>query len=183
MRKALSFLMLITTVSIAFTQETESEPSKHYIGLSRSVAQGSGFTYRYSPNRFGFQIAALPIFFENGDSYFSLGFTALYTLNSSKRLDLNAYISNAYNISNTTTYTYIDEWGYEYTYNSFGSNALLEVIGYQPGYNASLGLGIDFQWIPDKLILSIQMGYALTRIDTGRPLTQFNSGIGLFFKL
>lgn len=175
--------MLVAFVTNGIAQETESHTPSHYLGLSRSVAQGSGFTYRYSPNRFSFQLAALPIFFENGDSYVSLGFTALYKLNSSRRFDLNTYISNAYNISNTTTFTYIDEWGNEYTYNSFGSNALLDIIGYQPGYNASLGLGIDFQWVPDKLILSIQMGYALTRIDTGRPLTQFNSGIGLFFKL
>ncbi len=183
MRKALLFLMLITFASNGFAQETESRSPSHYIGLSRSLAQGSGLTYRFAPNRFAFQIAAIPVFFGNGDSYVSLGLTTLYTLNSSRRFDLNVYLSNSYNIANITTFTYVDEYGYEYTYNSFGSNTLLEIIGFNPGYNASLGLGVDFQWIPDKLILSVQMGYALTRIDTGNPFTQFNSGIGMFFKL
>lgn len=183
MRKAFPILLLILFVGNGFTQETESSTPRHYIGLSRSLAQGSGLTYRYAPNRFAFQIAAVPVFFGNGDSYVSLGLTALYTLNSSRRFDLNLYLANSYNISNITTYTYLDEYGYEYTYNSFGSNSLLDVIGFNPGYNASLGFGIDFKWVPDKLVLSVQSGYGLTRIDTGKPFTQFNFGIGLLFQL
>ena len=173
-------IMLCTSM---FAQDYEST-GKHYIGLSTSVAQGSGLTYRYEPNRFAVQLATIPVFFGNGDSYISLGLSGFYKITSSRRFDLLSYISVAYNVANITPNVYIDEFGNEFEYydNSPFDNSLLSIIGNFPGLSSSIGAGGNVHFIKDKLIFSFQLGYAMRNLDRATPFTAVNANVGMFFK-
>ena len=76
--------------------EKEVDPIfKHAIGAGAGFTTGYGISYRYMPNKYGFQLNFAPYHDKIIDRY-SIGFTVLYTIIKNKISSLYLYQGNHY---------------------------------------------------------------------------------------
>jgi hypothetical protein len=147
-------------------QEPEVKTHKHEFGAQAGFTTGVGFSYRHWFDRFGLQVAGIPI--KTSDYFFgSIGVTGLYTLKNSKYIRAYLYLGNHY------IYTY-DEYETWDINSSSAGNTIKETnqqynVGFGPGF--SVGRIVEF---------NLMIGYGL--YDITGELNMLPTGeIGLYF--
>ncbi len=177
MKPIILSIILCEFASLGFANNIEETKRLNMVGVSLGATQGFGFSYRFIPNRFAFQLTALPLFLNNRRNYISTGFSVFYTLEKGRRFELLAYFSNSYDFAN---FTENDLW-VESESNGVSPFNVFNFIPYNPGYHASVGLGGNIHLAIDKVILSLQFGYGLANIDT-TPQSILSPALGIFYK-
>ncbi len=92
----LSFLAYSNSIA-QNVDSTQALPKKHYVGIGAGFSSGLGFSYKYKPNKWGFQLNFFPA---NEKSYYvhndflSVGFMINRYLSESKYTDLFIYFGN-----------------------------------------------------------------------------------------
>ncbi|MCD6596275.1 MAG: hypothetical protein J7L04_01225 [Bacteroidales bacterium] len=136
-----TIFMVLTTVT-AFAQDELSldkdKVRKNGLGLHAGSTTGLGFSYRYWPDEFGFQVTFLPII-SSSQSFVSLGFTGMYKLSEKKAVDLFAYAGNHFIYRKNNYY-------YDSTYDNSSWT-----------WNFGLGVGMDIK-IAKVMRLSLMTG-------------------------
>ena len=159
--------MLIFAISI-FTikaQETETKPAPekinylHSIGIGAGFTTGQGLSYRYTPQKIGFQINFAPYMSNYGkETYISVGLTLIDYINKNEWCNLYAYFANSFNYNrrNVTLYQ-------PYPIDPIEESQVTE------SWNTGLGIGWEFN-TKKRVVFNIMGGYA-----------QYNSFERLFF--
>ena len=161
---------LITIGSFAQTKNTDSlTTTKHYLGLHAGVTTGYGFSYRYWPQKLGFQVTGIPIF---GKDFYnaSLGLSALYLLKDNNKVDLYGYLGNHFQFDGYSTPTY----------DNTGNITGTQKVNYTT-YNIGVGIGFKVDFL-DVLDFNLQTGYAINNI-TNSAYTGLAGEVGLYYHL
>jgi hypothetical protein len=144
--KVVIFALVIFWSGISFSQENYVNEEvnsitspKHAFGVHMGAVTGLGFSYRYFGDKFGFQLAGIPIFMGSGNYFYSVGGSSLFKLKSSRRIDIISYV------------------GLHYINSNFNNNNSWLSIG--------LGGGVNIHTWIDVLDLSIQGGYGVYNIS------------------
>ena len=112
---------------------------KYALGIGAGYTTGSGFSFKFTPNKFGIQATILPYSNENL-SRFSIGLTLLYTLIETEKINFYLYQGNSY------IYKKIYN---RYTHSSYINNY----------FNNGVGFGIEFVF-SKRIGINIMFGYA-----------------------
>jgi len=160
--------------TMAQGEETNESPAplltSHHIGLSAGGTTGIGFSYRYWPNRWGFQVTTIPIFAQ-GDFWINGGASALFLMKDNDRVDLFSYFGTRIN-SNIFEEAIYDPITFEYLGNE-------KQVDNSFALGLGIGLKIDF-W--DVLNLNLQTGYGVRNL-TNKPGTFLTGEIGIYYQL
>ena len=162
---ALAFILL--SFSTTFAQEkTVNTHEKKYskaFGLGAGFTTGLGFSFRYFPKKYGFQINLAPYSKDFGkEAFISTGLTLLLSLQESNAYNIYAYFGNHYFYSrlNTSSSVYDPILGY---YNYVNKPVTTE------NFNSGIGVGMEVH-AQKRITLNLMVGYA-----------QYNSFKDLFF--
>lgn len=157
--------MLIFFVSSIIYSQEEPKPSSspaHSFGFHLGSTTGMGLSYRYLPNKLGVQATFLPVFNGDGGLFISSGFSIMYKIQSSRRVDLFGYLGNHF------IYRENPNYGFE------GKNI-------NRSYQMGLGAGINLHaWI-DVLDISFQLGYGVYNVNKS-PRSLPAAEIGFYYK-
>lgn len=167
MKKLIIAVVLFLFTDLVYTQEREeSQDYTHSLGVMTGSTTGLGFSYRYFPNKIGFQFTALPIF-RFGEFQSSTGLSLLYKIRSHEKLDVFAYLGNHLFYDSHAILIDLPETGGYETKGGFN-------------YNVGLGAGVNIHlW--DFLDLSVKAGYGLYDI-TSFINTSLAGGLGLYYR-
>ena len=168
MKKTLLLIPILLFCFIGFSQSSDDyvitnkdslkadESPKQAFGLNLGSTTGLGFTYRFFPNKFGFQLTAIPIFLGNGETFVSAGASLMYKVKESRRIDLFGYLGNHlifFAGNNSSNYS----------------------------HQIGLGAGINMHvWI-DVLDISIQLGYGAYDVNHS-PVSFLAAEFGFFYR-
>lgn len=168
MKKLTPIIIMFLFTNLMFAQEREeSEDLTHSLGMMAGATTGFGFSYRYLPNKIGFQVTAIPIFRGEGELYSSTGLSLLYRVRSHEKLDVFAYFGNH------LIYSSYQDYYYDYQ-----EGMLVEASHFN--YSVGLGAGVNIHlW--DVLDLSVKVGYGLYDL-TMSPITSLAGGLGLYYR-
>ena len=170
MKKIALCLFAVLLFGTANAQESNNSPklTAHHVGIHAGGTTGLGFSYRYWPTRWGFQVTGIPIF-SQGQTFASFGASALYLLKDNNRVDLFGYFGN-HLIIDHSSFTSYDGSGnpIEYSYTD-----VIDNLGF------GLGLKIDMF---EVINLNLQAGYGVIDI-TNSPRTFPTGEIGLYYNL
>jgi len=186
---SIAFMLLFIT-SASFSQDTTPEgetleaqavdPTKgtHYLGLNVGSSTGIGFSYKYTKNRFGFQLSGIPIF-TNGEFWASTGIAM--TLKSKKSLTSSSkfapllYFGAHIITQRHQQYEYLSYEDY-YPYEPISSEKVTEITM----FSTAFGFGFDYK-IDKHFLFNFMTGYGL--YYTGDFSTNFAGEIGLHYRL
>lgn len=164
---SLTFLMVLSFTFSFGQMNTENKYQKiykHSLGLGAGATTGLGFSYRFFPNKYGFQINIAPYYEDYGNNAFvSAGLTFLYNLAESRYTAVYAYLGNhyIYTSSKSDIYTWDPVAGQHVVTNSETNRT--------EQFNTGIGFGFEF-CTTKKITLNLMGGYA-----------QYNSMEKLFF--
>lgn len=161
------FFILLISIFIYGQEEGNSKVDKKYgekthaLGLLGSIDTGVGFSYRFIPDRFGFQVTTMPFYVTLGSGFYLqyIGGSFQYRIFKGGRIDVFSYA---------------------------GTNLGIALVGGAEilDHAAGFGVGIDVK-IFKKLSLLLQGGYAFNLRDNGVLLgevrTFFSPGIGILY--
>jgi hypothetical protein len=155
----MKYTILIAALSLVFltyAQDDNSEirePKSHAVGLHAGFTTGLGFSYRFMPNKFGFQFTTAPFFNTRTENNFlSLGASVLYKFFETRKTDLFGYLGNHY-ISTTFN---------------------------DPIYNIGVGAGINL-YASKFFYFSFQAGYGIYSVNDF-PFSNLTGEFGVYFK-
>ena len=135
MKKLLFICILGVLLNPTFSQENNSENIRlfnpNFIGLSSGFTTGTGFTYRYFPDKSGMQVTFLSIICKSFTKA-SLGITYLKEIKEYDQARLLVYVSNHAN--------------------NFSEDDHLK---------NNIGFGFGTDRITDDLIINFMVGYAI----------------------
>jgi len=168
MHKFYLVILILFYFSLLYAQELENsyedkEPkeTKHALGLLGSIDTGVGFSYRFLPDRFGFQVSTLPLYanFGSGFYYQYIGGSLQYRIRKGERLDVYSYVGTNVSIA------FVEG---------------IEIFDHAAG----IGAGVDINLFK-HLSLQLQVGYAFNLREDGVLLgevrTFFSPGIGVLY--
>ncbi len=150
---------------------------KHSFGIGAGFTTGVGFSYRFMPNKFGFQINAFPIYEDYGKyGTISVGFTLLSKLAENRTNNLYFYLSNHYFYSktrpgNVPIWTIFDIYSTS-SYNNTGVNET------KRSWRTGVGLGFEFN-TRKRVVLNVMAGYA--QYDMLKTLN-FTGELALYYR-
>lgn len=129
---------------------------KHSIGLGLGFTTGIGLTYRYMPDKLGFQLTAGG-FKDNNSSLGSGGLTLLYNILATEKLNFFSYYSNSiwyrtYEYYMSSNPVYDPVYGYYQYHTSYETRS--ETL-----WNTGLGLGVEFL-ASKKVGFNFMLGWA-----------------------
>jgi hypothetical protein len=109
MKLAIAIIVLLTCNNPINAQTDkfpiEENSFKHGIGAGAGYVTGYGLSYRYTPNKLGFQVNFAPYHSQELDRY-SLGLTFIYSLIKNRVSSLFIYQGNHYYFNSEITYIY-----------------------------------------------------------------------------
>jgi hypothetical protein len=163
------FFILLISLSLCAQEQEETiskvdkeyEETAHALGLLGSIDTGVGFSYRFIPDRFGFQVSTLPFYVTIGSGFYFqyIGGSFQYRILKGERINVYSYIGTNMGIA------FIEG---------------VEIFDHAAG----LGVGVDIKLFK-KLSLQLQGSYAFNLRDDGVLLgevrTFFSPGIGLLY--
>ena len=140
----LTIFILVSTVT-AFAQEEltveKTKVRKNGLGLHAGSTTGLGFSYRYWPDEFGFQVTFLPVI-SSTNSFVSIGVTGMYKVSEKKSVDLFVYAGNHFIYRK-------DDYYYDPGYPEYDNSSWT--------WNFGLGVGMDIK-IGKVMRLSLMTG-------------------------
>ena len=149
-------IFLLTSISLYSQENVENTSPKSAIGLHAGAVTGLGFSYRYFPSKFGFQLTGIPVFLRENGVFTSAGASVLYKLKESRRVDFISY------------------FGSHFTYNSRNLNS-------RSSLHMGAGGGINLHaWI-DVLDISFQAGYGVYNVNEA-PFSMLTAEIGFYYR-
>ncbi len=148
----LSFFAVLFSCNTAFSQD-EIVRAVHRVGFQAGTTTGVGFSYKYQPSKFGFQLVSMPIFDGDGNVLASFGLSGLYRFSELRRADLFGYLGNHIFLGRT-------DWG----------------------YHLGIGAGVDWHVWPGVLDVNFQAGYGIYYLND-RPFSLLTGEIGLHYLL
>ncbi|HAN78159.1 MAG TPA: hypothetical protein DCQ31_10490 [Bacteroidales bacterium] len=162
MKQAALIFILIGMLN-AFTAKAQVEEtqvkSKHAVGIAAGTSTGYGLSYRYIPDRFGFQVAFAPMVSDDR-TLTSFGFTFIHKIIEKPKSSLYLYQGNHWMYSN-------EKWAR---------------ISKSYAYINGLGVGIEFI-INKSISYNVMGGFASYRNSYSDSKTLSLSGeTGLFYK-
>ena len=167
--------LVMLLASIGYSQESFTTKTTHSLGLHLGTTTGTGFSYRYWPNKIGLQVTTIPIFNGNKNNYVSAGLSGLYLIKEHNRLNVFGYLGTHY-IYRTYLQTFPTG-----TFNMYGYPNYEERIVAENIINIGFGFGTTINILPE-LSLSLQTGYGF--YDISENLNGNLSGeIGLYYHL
>jgi len=162
-------LLIITNANVSAQEElrTESNNFKHSFGVHAGAITGLGFSYRYFPEKWGFQVTGVPVF--SSDNFFSsAGLSFMYKITSHHKVDLFTYLG-AHHIHERDNHNYTPFPPLENP-NVFTNKIL----------NTGFGAGINIH-IWEVLDLSFQAGYGVYNIINS-PASNITGEIGFYYR-
>lgn len=162
-------ILIFLFTALTFGQEEQTN-TPHHLGLNLGSTTGIGFSYRYWPNKIGFQVTGIPIISPGGRSFSSIGLSLLYLLQENKKIDLFGYLGNHFIITTSNNYLYNPNTGVGMTKKVTNAN-----------YNVGVGLGLRLR-LHQKLNLNLQSGYGVYQIGNKSILGTIAGEIGLYYQ-
>lgn len=146
--------------------QEDPEPTRvHEFGIHAGFVTGVGLSYRYWPQKLGFQLTALPVKTDE-ETFISVGVTGLYSFYESRRVRFFGYFGNH------LLYMRDREYSYGYTYDYYEYNKRTE-------YNMGFGPGFGFG---TRVRFNIMAGYGLYDVF-GKLNIMPTAEIGLYYSL
>lgn len=170
------FLFLVSILfAFLFTQAQDSLKStyKHAFGLDAGFTSGLGFSYRFFPGKFGFQLNCLPLYKDYGKNIWcSTGLSLLYRLGSYKKVNFNLYLGNhlIYKVETISEYHESEGSSRDYWYEDKREET----------YTLNTGIGINMELNPnDRFVWNFAFGLAqMNNLEVICPSLE----IGLHFR-
>lgn len=167
--KYIILICLFFGFSTAYGQNTtELKPSdsikfRHSMGLAAYSDAGAGFSYRYQPNKLGFEITGSPTYIGREKLFiYSIGAKGIYNVYDGSKFDLFSYIGTHLAGYKGTAYE--------------NDRGLMNVSG--------IGAGMDIP-IFDVLSFNFQIGYGFYVLkDSEKPadfFTTISGGFGIYY--
>lgn len=164
--------ILILTILLSFVLNGRSQEDansyKHSIGLHAGLASGYGFSYRFWPDRIGFQVTAIPILSTDRITS-SSGLSLLVKINDFSKVRLYSYAASHLHYSR-----------YE-GYDIFGP-----IINEDYSIFSALGVGLRVNFL-EVLDFNLQTGYGVVFSQSSFSAnnwtynTTLDIGAGLYF--
>lgn len=124
-------------------QPAKNEAFKHSLGIGAGFTTGVGLSYRYLPEKFGFQTNFAPLRVDENETIISLGFTFIYRLIEAERSNFYLYQGNHF------LYEKWDGYYYRYMYDGYTDRSF---------YNG-IGMGLELI-VLNSIGFNIMFGYA-----------------------
>lgn len=172
MKRIITFLIAgLVTFSLFGQDNVVTLKRAHEFGFNAGATTGIGLSYRYWPNKTGFQITALPIKTED-ETFINVGLAGLHTFYDSRLTRFFGYLGSSYVVE--------DYMVYEYVYNS-GTGYYDEIVDNEHNTKLNIGFGPGFAF-GSRVRINIMAGYGF--YDILGDFNIFPTGeIGLFFRL
>jgi len=172
MKRVFTFLIsALVSVSLFAQDNVVSAKRAHEFGFNAGATTGIGLSYRYWPNKTGFQITALPIKTDD-ETFINVGLAGLQTFYDSRLTRFFGYLGSSYVVE--------DDLVYEYVYNS-GTGSYDEISTNEHNTKLNIGFGPGFAF-GSRVRINIMAGYGF--YDILGDFNIFPTGeIGLFFRL
>lgn len=165
LKHVLTLILFICLSSTLISQKDTTNndiKTSHAFGFASSGDGGVGLSYRFLPNKLGFQINLLPIY--SKDFFFqSTGISFLYRFKETRSLDAYAYLGN--HLININPF---DE-------------GLISI------YNTGIGAGINVRFV-EYMTFQFQGGYAVYNLLRSgpvdfidKPFSFLSLGLGLHY--
>ncbi len=119
------FLMVNSTLA---QEKPARDNFSHAVGFHCGMYSGWGNSYRFFPQKFGFQVNSM-VFHQtlrSGTTFFSIGGSLMYSLARDSKFNLYAHLSSGYNYRKTRNY-----------YDTNNGNAMENL-------SAGYGIGVDY---------------------------------------
>jgi hypothetical protein len=168
MHKTYNLLFILLISFSIYGQEKQSskinqkyQGTPHALGLIGSIDTGVGFSYRFIPDRFGFQVSTLPFYVTIGSGFYFqyIGGSFQYRIIKGERVNVYSYLGTNMGIAFVNGVEILD-------------------------HAAGLGVGIELKLFK-RLSLQLQGGFALNLRNDGVLLgenrTFFSPGIGVLY--
>ncbi len=171
---ALFFFMV--TVNGAGQERNPSKKSKHSFGFNVGMTSGLGFSYRYMSDKFGFQVASIPVFTQEQKLFLFQGFEFDFITKKKEKVDQFIYIANGLVFTREREkYTYNEYLSYE---EPNGKTVYVDEIKKGFLYRAGGGWGVRIKG-DNKLDLTLRIG----ALWYSGPGFLPSAGIGLHYRL
>jgi hypothetical protein len=160
------FIVLILTSSLAIAQdESEKQNYKHAIGFHYGMYSGWGNSYRFFPQKVGFQVNSMVYhqIYNSGTTLFSLGGSFMYSITRDKDFNLYAHVSSGYNYRKSRYAIFYD--GYS---------------GYNIKDNLSMGYGIGIDHTIGRFMMNAY--YAMGFRRNFEVYSMWGFGGGLYYQ-
>jgi len=143
-------IIVLFSCSALYSQDTTRVHYKHSIGFCAGFTTGYGFSYRFIPKKFGFQLTFAPFYTDHGKtSVISAGFTLLRRISETRGSNFYVYFANHY-FYNRYASEELNPITYTYNNNTYTTNK-----------SWNTGIGIDFEWHAQKrIVLNLMAGIA-----------------------
>jgi hypothetical protein len=155
--KHLAILIGFTfSAGFLFAQEEEddSQSRDHAVGMHVGATTGIGFSYRYWPEKVGFQLTAVPFFnSRNENNFLSIGGSVFYKFLDTRKSDLYGYLGTHY----------------------------VKVSQFDPRHSVGFGFGANLYPVVNRFYFSLQAGYGIFRLND-KPFSFLTGEFGVYFK-
>ncbi len=164
MKNLMIFVLFLGMTNAVLSQEEERTTYKHYLGIHSGLATGLGFSYRYWPGKFGFQVTGIPVFYgseESSSLFASFGVSGLMNIKDFEKVSIYSYLGNHLIYTKNSYYEYYydpNTWEYIKSDN--------KIVHENIDLNVALGVGVKVNFW-EVLDFNLQAGYGV--------LTSFNS--------
>lgn len=180
MKKLTAIVIATLFLNYNYAQENEdvgldsSLFKTHFAGVHAGASTGLGFSYRWFPKKFGFQVTAIPVFNGNNNYFVSSGGSFLLRLNRSKRVDLFVYQGNHFIFQSREEYVYEP-----YDPNNPYQEPTIENVN-EVSYNLGVGAGINIHLFDNMIDISLQTGYGIFDLGSN-PRSNITGEIGIYY--
>lgn len=153
----------------------------HEFGIASGITTGYGLSYRYWPNKVGFQLTAFPVV-SNEDKNLSLGLNSLIKLDSKKWYRLYAFVGGNFNWTENADYDEFSDgvWGpWELLFN------LNPPAEEQKKYTVGLGPGIEFtpgEHFGLNFMTGFRYSYTDFQISDDNRALSLTADFGIYFR-
>lgn len=178
MKKAayIALFFFVVTVNVTGQESSPSKKSKHSFGFNVGMTSGLGFSYRYMSDKFGFQVASIPVFTQEQKLFLFQGFEFDFITKKKEKVDQFIYIANGLVFSREREiYTYNEYLSYS---EPNGKTVHVDEVTMDYLYRAGGGWGIRIKG-ENKLDLTLRIG--------GLWYSRFgflpSAGVGLHYRL
>jgi len=163
------FLIIISFFFMFNCFAQEDRLNQHHLGYNIGVFSGLGITYRFLPEKIGFQTSAFFINNQVGHKYYNHSVSFIYKLRERKERDVLWFIGG--------------QGLFSWIQRPSGNN--VESFNYANFFDYSIGTGIGLNLFKNKRINStILLGYAFMNLNSKSKLLNIPTlEIGVFYKL
>jgi hypothetical protein len=160
-----NFSIIFLCCFISGVLNAQNENKKHHIGLQAGMTNGVGFSYKFIPRKFGFQLSFVSFYSRRQELIQSQGASLIYVLKEYSKLETFTYLGGAYGFSNRMS---------EEDENLDIARKYRDILSTGGGIGTNIYLGDSFEF-------SFQLGVTVLTIQNTQKVFP-SGGLGFFYK-